>query len=211
MSAGAKQSLGTRTLRGMFWSYGSYVGTRGATLLATAILTRLLDPKDFGLVALAGTFMTFLDMLQGLGVGNALVVVKEEEVEAQAETAFAVRWSSARYYPADRGDRPAGGVIVRRAAGLHVMPALADVLLLRLGSTHDALATKRTNFPYDHCRARRRFRPRRYPRRARDRWRGRVESVIAYAARNIAMDMILWRLIHGGRDCVRSASTCDTC
>ena len=90
MSAGAKQSLGTRTLRGMFWSYGSYVGTRGATLLATAILTRLLDPKDFGLVALAGTFMTFLDMLQGLGVGNALVVVKEEEVEAQAETAFAV-------------------------------------------------------------------------------------------------------------------------
>src|ERR1700730_6861448 len=90
MTEKPKHGLGTRTIRGMFWSYGSYVGTRGASLLAIAVLTRIISPRDFGLVALAGTFMTFLDMLQGLRVGHALVVVDENDVEAQAETAFAV-------------------------------------------------------------------------------------------------------------------------
>src|SRR2546430_16650912 len=90
MAKRSNHTLGTRTMRGMFWSYGSYVGTRGSSLLATAVLTRLITPADFGLVALAATFMTFLDMLQGLGVGQALIVVKDEDVEATAHTAFVV-------------------------------------------------------------------------------------------------------------------------
>src|SRR6185437_8351251 len=54
------QSLGTRTLRGMFWAYGAYVGGRGVVLVSTAILARLLTPADFGLVALALVFTTFV-------------------------------------------------------------------------------------------------------------------------------------------------------
>ena len=74
------QGIGTRTVRGMFWSYGSFVGVRLASLVTTAVLARLLDPKDFGLIALALTFMSFLDMLQGLGVADALVVAEDSQL-----------------------------------------------------------------------------------------------------------------------------------
>lgn len=194
----ATQSLGTRTLRGMFWSYGSYVGTRGASLLTTAILTRLLAPQDFGLVALAGTFMTFLDSLQGLGVGNALVVVKEEEVEAQAETAFAVSTVvGVALSLITVAISPIAVALFHEPQLYTVMPALGlTFFFYGLGSTHYALATKRMN-----------FRSRTVAEIGDAFVRGGVgvvlaiagagvwSLVIAYSAGNIAMDIILWRLV----------------
>ena len=61
MASSSDQSLGTRTIRGMFWAYGAYVGGRSVVLVSTAILARLLTPADFGVVALALVFMTFLE------------------------------------------------------------------------------------------------------------------------------------------------------
>jgi PST family polysaccharide transporter len=75
----------------MFWAYGSYVGGRLLSLVATAILARLILPKDFGLVALGLVAMAFLDTFPGLGVGEALVVADEDEIEEKAETAFVVQ------------------------------------------------------------------------------------------------------------------------
>jgi PST family polysaccharide transporter len=80
-------SVGTRTLRGMAWAYGSYVGGRLLLLLSTAILARVLVPADFGLVALALTFMTFLDTVRDLGLGQALIVGNADE-EGRAQTVF---------------------------------------------------------------------------------------------------------------------------
>jgi O-antigen/teichoic acid export membrane protein len=80
-------SVGTRTLRGMAWAYGSYVGGRLLLLLSTAILARVLVPADFGLVALALTFMTFLDTVRDLGLGQALIVGRADE-EARTQTVF---------------------------------------------------------------------------------------------------------------------------
>ncbi len=74
----------------MVWAYGSYFSGRALTLVATAIIARLITPDEFGLVALALAFMAFLDMLQGLGVGEAIVIEDEKEVEETAETVFAI-------------------------------------------------------------------------------------------------------------------------
>jgi O-antigen/teichoic acid export membrane protein len=88
MSADAgNASVGTRTLRGMAWAYGSYVGGRLLLLASTAILARVLVPADFGLVALALTFMVFLDTLRDLGLGQALIVGHDDQ-EARAQTVF---------------------------------------------------------------------------------------------------------------------------
>lgn len=190
--------LGTRTLRGMFWSYGSYVGTRGSSLLATAVLTRLLAPSDFGLVALAGTFMTFLDMLQGLGVGNALVVVKDDDVEAQAETAFAVSSTVGLLLALiTAAVSPAAVALFHQPRLYSVMPALGlTFFFYGLGSTHYALATKRMD-----------FRSRTWAELVDAIFRGGVgvglalagagvwALVIGYSAGNIAMDIVLWKLV----------------
>jgi PST family polysaccharide transporter len=85
---GSGRSLATRTLRGAAWAYGSYAGARLLALGTTAILARLLDPKDFGLVAAALIFITFADTIADLGLGDALVISSDDDVEEQAETAF---------------------------------------------------------------------------------------------------------------------------
>src|SRR4051812_28622426 len=82
------QSIGTRTLRGMLWAYGSYVGGRLLVLVATAILAHLLSPDDFGVVALALVFTGLLYALRDFGVTQALIVAPEEEVTARADSAF---------------------------------------------------------------------------------------------------------------------------
>ena len=86
----AEQGIATRTLRGMAWAYGSYVGGRLLVLASTAVLARLLTPEDFGLVALALTIMALLEAFADLGVGHALVVDTDDAVEDRAETAFVV-------------------------------------------------------------------------------------------------------------------------
>src|SRR5947207_3648883 len=93
MSKEEQHSLGTRTARGMLWAFGSYAGGRMLVLLATAVLARLLTPSDFGLVALALTFIGVLDSLSTFGLGEALVVQKDEELAERANTAFV--WSIA--------------------------------------------------------------------------------------------------------------------
>lgn len=145
---GSRGTLGTRVLRGVFWSYGSYIGVRGGSLLATAVLARIITPGDFGLVALAGTFMTFLDMLQGLGVSKALVIVEESEVEAHAETAFAVSTGMGvllALVTAALG--PVAVALFHQPLLYALMPALGlTFLIYGLGATHYALATKRMDF-----------------------------------------------------------------
>jgi O-antigen/teichoic acid export membrane protein len=194
----AKHGIATRTLRGMFWAYGSYIGTRGASLLSIAILTRIISPGDFGLVALAGTFMTFLEMLQGLGVANALIVVDADEVEIQAETAFALSAGmGALLALITAALSPAAVALFHQPRLYAVMPALGlTFFIYGLGSTHYSLAMKSMD-----------FRSRTSAEIADAVARGGVGIALAlagagvwalvagYIAGNVAMDVVLWTKI----------------
>jgi O-antigen/teichoic acid export membrane protein len=88
-AAGGTHSISSRTLRGMFWAYGSYVAGRVLVLLSVAILAHLLSPSEFGLVGFALTVTALLDTLSGFGVGQALVVAEDDErFEEKATTAW---------------------------------------------------------------------------------------------------------------------------
>jgi O-antigen/teichoic acid export membrane protein len=142
-------SVGARTIKGMFWAYGSYVGGKLLLLISTVILARVLTRTDFGLVALALTFMTFLDTVRDLGLGQALIVGKPEELAARSQTVFS--WSivlgftlsalTAAASPAvsaffHQGERFA---LLLSALGL-------DFVLRSLGATHYALARKELDY-----------------------------------------------------------------
>ena len=143
-----EQSLGTRTIRGMFWSYGSYVGGRIMVLVAIAILARLLSPRDFGLVALATALTALLETIKDFGLGQALIVGKEEDLQARADTAF---WWGL-------GIGAIGCVVVLASAHWvavfydepRVLPILAvlslNFPLKALGATHEALAQRWMKF-----------------------------------------------------------------
>ena len=148
MAEEPEQSVGTRTLRGMVWAYGSYFTGRALVLVSTAILARLISPKEFGLVALALTFMAFLDMLQGLGVSEALVIEDEEDVEEKAETVFAISVAVGFLLMlATAALGPLAAEFFDQPRLVEIMPVLGvNFLLLGLCSTHYALAQKRIDF-----------------------------------------------------------------
>jgi PST family polysaccharide transporter len=145
----AGESVGRRTLHGMFWAYGSYVGGRVLGLISLAILARLLDPRDFGLVAIALTFMTFLDTVKDLGLGQALIVGKPEELEARAQTVFS--WTVVMGVVLSLLTVAGSPFVARFFHEGSALAALISVLGLNflvrsLGATHYALARKELNF-----------------------------------------------------------------
>lgn len=199
MPAGTRgQEVGARTLRGMFWAYGSYLGLRLSTLLATAILAHLLTPADFGVVAIATTAMAFLEMLQGLGVSQALVVADDEHVDDQADTAFALSvclGAAMAALTAALGPLAADFFHHPELSG--IMPVLGcTFFVLSLSSTHYALAMRSID-----------FRSRTIAELGEALVRGGFgialalagagvwSLVLGYVAGNIAMTALLWRLV----------------
>jgi len=140
-------NIGARTLRGMVWAYGSYIGGRLLTLVATGILARLLTPKEFGLVALALIFITFFETLSDLGITQALVIAREEELE-KAETAFV--WTvgfGAGFALLTAALGPLAALFFDQPKLVSLLPVLGLRFLFRsLAATHYALAQKRIDF-----------------------------------------------------------------
>lgn len=55
--------------------------------IISIVLARILEPSDFGLIALALIIVNFFDMFRQFGVGSALIY-KREDIESAANTAF---------------------------------------------------------------------------------------------------------------------------
>ena len=148
-AAPARQhGIATRTLRGVLWVYGSYVGGRLLVLASTAILARLLTPGDFGVVALALTFMALLEAVSDLGLSQAIVVVPDDEVLDRADTAFfgtVGMGLGLSLIIAALG--PVAAAFFHEDALNWVVPALgANFLLRSFGSTHYGLARREMDF-----------------------------------------------------------------
>lgn len=142
------KSVAARTVTGMFWAYGAYVGGRALVLVSTAILARLLTPSDFGLVALAVVFMTFLDSVRDLGLTQALIGSADDELEEQTQTVFVgtVAIGGSLALCAAAVGPLASGFFGHAELAL-IIPVLAGNFFLQaLGATHDALVRKALDY-----------------------------------------------------------------
>jgi lipopolysaccharide exporter len=142
------QGLGTRTVRGMAWAYGAYVGGRALVLVSTAILARLLTPRDFGVVALALVFTVFFESIKDLGLGQALIVASPEEEADRAQTVFA--WSvvlGIGLAALTAALSPLAADFFHQSQLTGLLPVLGLNFILRaLGTTHYSLARKHLNY-----------------------------------------------------------------
>ncbi len=86
MEPGGENSFAKATIRGTFWSYLSVYTGKLLVFVSTIILARLLSKSDFGVVGYAFIVTSFLDALNGLGIGPALIYHKDEP--ETADTAF---------------------------------------------------------------------------------------------------------------------------
>jgi PST family polysaccharide transporter len=173
-------SLCRKTVSGVFWIYGSRYSGKLLVFLSTVILARLLLQEDFGVAGYGLTVVSFLEVLQGLGVGAALIYYKEQPERYHTAfwlgliiglLLFALAWLAA----------PLTGLYFNDDRAVAVTRVLAFTFpLTALGEVHDALLYKRLAF-------RRRF----LPELARAAGKGVVAIVLALAGFGA------WSLIYG--------------
>jgi len=85
------ENLTSKTLHGLKWSYTGTIINSILQIGFTAIMARLLEPTDFGLIAMAGVILRFGTYFAQMGVGSALIQKKEisdEDVRASFTSAF---------------------------------------------------------------------------------------------------------------------------
>jgi O-antigen/teichoic acid export membrane protein len=86
-------SLQRRMLRAAAWLVGSNVASQGLRLLSSLVLTRLLLPESFGLMAAVQTLFFALVMFSDLGVWQSVVTHPQGEQPKFLGTAFAVQFA----------------------------------------------------------------------------------------------------------------------
>ena len=133
-------------LRGTFWSYAINYGGRFIALLSTIVLARLLTQDDFGVAGYALLFTSFVDVLSGFGIVQALIYHKDEP--GIKDTAFwsgiaislvllLVTWFSA----------PLAGLYFKDPRAVPVIQALGFTYpIAALSNVHFALLQKNLSF-----------------------------------------------------------------
>lgn len=82
-----EESLTARSVHGLKWSYASTAVSFVLNIAVTAVLARLVAPSAFGLVAMAGVFISFGNYFSQLGIGQA-VVQRKNLSSRDVRTAF---------------------------------------------------------------------------------------------------------------------------
>lgn len=75
--------LEEKAIRGISWTLLTYAANRVLTLGTIVVLARILEPADFGLLALAVLAVGLLSLFGGLGLGGALVLRQDLDRRAQ--------------------------------------------------------------------------------------------------------------------------------
>lgn len=119
--ASSTEKLDTRILRGTAWVGLGYGGKNVLSMLSMLVLLRLLEPKAFGLIALAWTVTIVTNHIQNAGTTAALIF-RRDRVREAAGTALVFSWISAL---ACYGIIAAGAPLL---ADVFRSPALTDVL-----------------------------------------------------------------------------------
>ncbi|MCB0208054.1 MAG: lipopolysaccharide biosynthesis protein [Anaerolineae bacterium] len=81
-----KSSFNKSIIHGAFWTYNTFYGGKLLVFVSTIILARLLTKEDFGVVGYALLILSFLGVMEDLGIGKALIYHRDDP-EA-AHTAF---------------------------------------------------------------------------------------------------------------------------
>ena len=140
-------SLKAKALRGVLWTLVEVLGTQGTAFLVFVLLARLLDPGAFGLVALAGTVITVLNIFVEAGFSTA--IVRSEEIsDRKLNTAFWIGVGDAALLV---GLLSLSAGWVSKAYGTPelapVLRALAWVMLFSsISAVHNALLVRKLEF-----------------------------------------------------------------
>src|SRR5688500_6998971 len=107
LSPDERVDLGKQAVQSTAWAYGSFVSGKFLVFVSTIILARILLPAEFGTMGYCLIAIQYLDILNGFGVGSA-IISRRDRIEEAANDAlligvttgimlFALSWVGAPY------------------------------------------------------------------------------------------------------------------
>ncbi len=81
------ESLASRTIKGVSWSFVDSISSQGITFLVGLILARLLTPDDYGLIGIITIFISVFNSIVDSGFSNALIR-KNDATDKDYNTVF---------------------------------------------------------------------------------------------------------------------------
>ncbi|HKR66853.1 MAG TPA: lipopolysaccharide biosynthesis protein [Thermoanaerobaculia bacterium] len=140
-------NLGHKTAKAAIWAFFSTAGAKAITLIGLSILARLLAPREFGLLAFAMVYITYVETIGDLGSGMALVYWPDRRNDA-AQVTFAVNMVAGLFWcAATMLLAPFIAGFFHAANGAPIVRVLAWSFILKyIGNAHDALAQKDLRF-----------------------------------------------------------------
>lgn len=139
--------LTSATVKGSIWNYANFAFGKAFIFLTTIILARLLQPQDFGLMAMALVVINFLKRVQNLGVGDALIYYQNQP-NTFASTAFLIStvtgiFFSSLIFFSSRGI----AAFYHESGAIPVIQVLSIwFIIINLGATHEAALKKDMDF-----------------------------------------------------------------
>lgn len=129
------------------WTLTAMLGTRLVTLAGLMALARLLAPADFGLMAFAFAYITYVTAVGDLGTGTALIYWPSRRDEA-AQVTFVISLAmGACWLALTLACAPAVATFFHNPSGEPVLRALAWTFPIQaLAATHEALCRKSLRF-----------------------------------------------------------------
>lgn len=134
-------------MRGSTWVAVSYGGRQVVSFASTLVLVRFVDPKAFGLVALAFTALFVLQTVQDSGMGSALIHRRENLEEAAATVLIFSALTGVALYAVAFFSAPYAGRLLHVDGLTNVLRVLALLLPIRsFGTVPSALLERAVHF-----------------------------------------------------------------
>lgn len=131
----------------LVWAFAGTVASRLLWLGALALLARLLTPRDFGLLAFALVYVTYVETIADLGTGAALVYWPGRRDEAARVTFVSNALAGLFWCAVTLLAAPWIAGFFHSPEGVPILRALAFAFPLKfLGTTHDALCQREMRF-----------------------------------------------------------------
>lgn len=73
------QELKRKTVKGFFWRFGERISSQIVSFIVSVILARLLEPSEYGVIALTMVFMAIANVLAISGLGVSLIQKKDAD------------------------------------------------------------------------------------------------------------------------------------
>ncbi|PWM79669.1 MAG: flippase [Phascolarctobacterium sp.] len=71
--------LKSKTISGLLWKFAERIGAQIISFVVSIILARLLNPSDYGVIAILLVFIALADVFVNAGFGNALIQKKDAD------------------------------------------------------------------------------------------------------------------------------------